>query len=173
MWTVSLILVVFGALVVEARRAATNEQAQLARGGVEPAGDVYKLMRLVYPLAFASMLAEGAVRGTPSGRAIVAGALTLAAAKALKWWAIATLGRFWTFRVVVIPGAALVARGPYRFLRHPNYVGVVGELIGVALLAGAPWSGAASVVVFGILLRRRIAVEERALAKAREPPATS
>ena len=173
MWTVSLGLVVFCALAIEALRASRNEQAQLARGGVEPAGDVYKLMRLVYPLAFAAMIAEGAARGVPPRRAIAAGAVVFTAAKALKWWAIATLGPFWTFRVIVIPGTALVARGPYRFLRHPNYAGVLGELVGVALLAGAPLSGAASLVVFGILLMRRIAVEERALTKARQPPRSS
>ena len=50
--------------------------------------------------------------------------------KALKWWAILTLGPSWTFRVIVVPGAPLIASGPYRFVRHPNYVGVVGELIG-------------------------------------------
>ena len=55
------------------------------------------------------------------------------AAKALKWWAILTLGRFWTFRVIVVPGATLVAGGPYRWLRHPNYVGVIGELVGVGV----------------------------------------
>jgi methyltransferase len=169
MWTVSLGLVVFGTLAVEARRAARNERAQLAGGGVEPAGDVYNLMRLVYPLAFAVMIAEGAARGLAPVAAIAAGAVTFTAAKALKWWAIAALGPFWTFRVIVIPGTTLVARGPYRFLRHPNYVGVVGELIGVALLAGAPWTGAASLVVFGTLLKRRIAVEERALEATRRP----
>jgi methyltransferase len=166
-------LVVFGAMAIEARRAARNEQAQLARGGVEPPGDVYNLMRLVYPLAFVAMIAEGAVRGAPQTAVLFAGALTLAAAKALKWWAIVSLGPLWTFRVIVVPGVPLVRRGPYRWLRHPNYVAVVGEFAGVALLAGAVWAGAVSVVVFGMLLARRIAVEERALAAALGGPATS
>src|SRR4051812_12887812 len=100
-------------MLVEAARAAANERVQRARGGVEPAGDVFGIMRFVYPGAFLAMLLEGFVRGTPPGFALAAGALLFVAAKTLKWWAILSLGRFWTFRVIVVPHAALVARGPY------------------------------------------------------------
>lgn len=172
-WPLAVALVVFGTMAVEARRAARNEAAQLARGGIEPPGDVFGLMRFVYPAAFAAMLAEGAIRGRPSLPAAVAGAAVFGAAKALKWWAVVSLGRFWTFRVVVIPGAALVARGPYRWLRHPNYIGVIGELAGVALATGAVWTGPAALVVFGLLLAKRILVEERALTAARAPDPAS
>jgi len=98
--------------------------------------------------------------------AFAAGAVIFLAAKALKWWAIVSLGRFWTFRVIVIPGARLVAAGPYRWMRHPNYAGVMGELAGVALMTGAAVSGLAGIVTFGALVVRRIATEERALQKA-------
>jgi len=155
--------VVFGSMIIEARRAARNERAQRARGGIEPPGDVYQLMRVVYPGAFLAMFAEGAARGTPSPGILLGGAMVFAAGKALKWWAILSLGAFWTFRVIVVPGASLVARGPYRWLRHPNYVGVLGELAGVAAIAGAPLSGMVATGVFAALLVKRIAVEERAL----------
>ncbi len=132
-------VVVFGFMLVEALRAARNERAQRALGGVEPAGDVYRWMQIAYPASFAAMFARRlsfagltAVRPV-GGRARWSSTL----AKALKWWAILTLGRFWTFRVIVVPGAPLVRRGPYRFLAHPNYVGVLGELVGVGLLTGA------------------------------------
>jgi methyltransferase len=84
-------------------------------------------------------------------------------AKMLKWWAISSLGTRWTFRVLVPVGAPLVQSGPYRWMRHPNYVAVVGELVGAAMMLGAPWSGALAVLVFGALMLRRIHVEERAL----------
>jgi methyltransferase len=155
--------VVFGFMIIEALRAARNERAQRARGGIEPSGDVYRLMRFVYPGAFLAMFAEGAARGTPSPDVLLAGAMVFAASKALKWWAILSLGSFWTFRVIVVPGASLVARGPYRWLRHPNYVGVLGELAGVAAIAGAPASGVVATGVFAALLVKRIAVEQRAL----------
>ncbi len=160
-------------MTVEARRAASNEQAQLARGGVEPRGDVYAWMRVAYPLAFALMLIEGVWRGVPPVSAQVTGAVLFAAGKLLKWWAIVTLGPFWTFRVIVVPGTWLVGSGPYRWLRHPNYVGVAGELAGVAFMTGSVWAGPLGLTVFGALLARRIAVESRALeAASRRRPAS-
>jgi methyltransferase len=168
-----LTTVVVASMLIEALHASRNERAQLARGGVEPADDVYPLMRIAYPLAFAAMLGEGFVRGAPPAPIAAAGLAVFAAAKGLKWWAILTLGRFWTFRVIVIPGATLIRRGPYRWLRHPNYVGVVGELLGVALAAGAPVSGVAAMTGFGLLLLKRIRVEERALDTALRAANTS
>jgi methyltransferase len=163
----ALAAIVFLPMLLEARRAARNERAQRARGGVEPPGDVYPLMRVVYPGAFAAMIVEGALRGSPPPF-VLAGALVFAAAKALKWWAIATLGPAWTFRVIVVPGAPLVTAGPYRCLRHPNYAGVIGELAGVALLAGARVSGPVAILAFGLLVLRRIARENRALHEGRQ-----
>ena len=158
-----LFLVVFASMLVEARRAAANERAQLARGGIEPPDDVYRVMQFVYPAAFLAMFAEGFARGVAPTPLTIAGAAIFTAAKALKWWAILSLGPFWTFRVIVVPGAALVARGPYRWLRHPNYAGVLGELAGVAAMAGAPVSGVVATGLFAALLVKRIAVEERAI----------
>jgi methyltransferase len=163
--------VVFGSMIIEARRAGRNERAQRARGGIEPPGDVYHVMQFVYPGAFLAMFAEGAARGTPPPGVVLGGALVFASSKVLKWWAILSLGSCWTFRVIVVPGGSLVARGPYRWLRHPNYVGVLGELAGVAAIAGAPLSGVVATGVFAALLVKRIAVEERALRVLDEPSA--
>jgi methyltransferase len=153
-------------MLVETWRASANERGQRARGGVEPAGDVYRVMRVAYPGAFLMMFVEGALRGSPSFTVVLLGALLFVAAKVLKWWAILSLGPFWTFRVIVVPGARLVAEGPYRWLRHPNYVGVIGELVGVALMTGAFLSGVAGIATFGWLLVRRMSVEEQALREA-------
>src|ERR1700716_1313269 len=151
-----LAAIIFASMLIEARRAARNERAQRARGGVEPPGDVYKLMRIAYPGGFLAMFAEGGARGLPPALVLAAGAAVFAAAKALKWWAILSLGPFWTFRVIVVAGAILVANGPYRWLRHPNYVGVVGELAGVAMMTGAWMSGVAAIATFVALLMKRI-----------------
>ena len=85
----------------------------------------------------------------------------------LRLWVIATLGRFWTTRIVSLPGAALVRRGPYRLVRHPNYLIVAGE-VALLPLAFRAWAIA---IVFSLLnlalLAWRIWVEERALAPRR------
>ena len=162
----AIALLIFAPMIVEAARAARNERMQHARGGLEPQGDVYNIMRIVYPAAFLAMLAERAVRAASSSGSIVVvvvGAIIFAAAKIIKWSAILALGRSWTFRVIVVPGDVLVASGPYRYFRHPNYVGVVGELVGAALMTRALLTGPIAVLLFAVLLHKRIAVEERAL----------
>jgi methyltransferase len=156
-------LLIFVPMLVEANRSARNERAQRARGGIEPRDDVYGAMRLVYPAAFLAMLGEAAVRQPAGASWFVSGLAIFAAAKIIKWWAILTLGRSWTFRVIVVPGDPLVTVGPYRYLRHPNYVGVAGELIGAAVMTGARLSGPIAVGIFAFLLYKRIAAEERAL----------
>jgi methyltransferase len=161
--TVSVFVAVFAFMLVEARRAAANERAQRARGGVEPPGDVYALMQVMYPASFLVMLAEGAWRGGAPRPIVIAGAAIFAAAKAIKWWAIRSLGPFWTFRVIVVPGSRRIISGPYRFVPHPNYVAVVGEFIAVAMMTGAVVSGPLALIAFAALLLKRIAVEERAL----------
>jgi methyltransferase len=155
--------VVFAPMLVEARRAARNERLQRARGGIEPPDDVYGIMRVAYPGAFMVMIIDGAMRGGSTALLFVAGLVMFGAAKALKWWAIRTLGPCWTFRVIVVPGTARVASGPYRYVRHPNYFAVTGELIAVALMTGASVLGAVVTLAFGLLIWRRIAVESSAL----------
>jgi methyltransferase len=156
---IALLLIMLG----EARLSRTHERALRAQGAVEPQGDVYRAMQLAYPACFVAMGLEGLLSGMPARGVALAGLALLVAAKALKYWAIATLGPRWTFRVLVPPRGMLVRGGPYALVRHPNYVGVVGELIGMGLLVGAPWSGIISTTGFGILLLLRIRVEERAL----------
>src|SRR5712692_9806605 len=163
MLTAVIVVAVYGPMLVEARRAAVNEAAQRARGGVEPSGDVYAIMRVAYPAAFLGMIADGLSRHGPSLSALAAGSALFVAAKAVKWWAIWTLGPFWTFRVIVVPGTPLVFEGPYRYVRHPNYLAVFGELIAVALMTGAVVAGPLAVIGFALLILKRIAVEDRAL----------
>jgi methyltransferase len=165
-----VLIVVSCTMIAEAQRASSNERAQRARGGIEPADDVYKMMQVAYPAAFLTMIGEGFIRGGPSAAVLTVGFLLFLAAKALKWWAILTLGPSWTFRVIVVPGASLVATGPYRYLRHPNYVAVAGELVSVALMTGALITGPLATAGFGVLMLKRIAVEERALRQAHDAP---
>jgi methyltransferase len=163
MFVLMLLAIAFVPMLVEARRSAAHARALRAAGAAEPADDVYRVMEVTYPACFLAMAAEAWWRGRGMSGTAFAGAAIFVAAKGLKYWAIATLGDRWTFRVLVPPGSAMTRRGPYRLLRHPNYVGVVGELAGFALLAQAPLAGVVSVVAFALLLAARIRVEERAL----------
>ena len=133
-----ILVLVFVPMLAEARRSARNERLLRAAGATEPKGDVYPATA-------------------------VAGGIVFVAAKGLKYWAIATLGTRWTFRVLVPRSSRRTVTGPYRILRHPNYVAVAGELIGVALMAQAVVTGPIAVVAFTGLMLARIRVEERAL----------
>ncbi|HET7697415.1 MAG TPA: isoprenylcysteine carboxylmethyltransferase family protein [Vicinamibacterales bacterium] len=159
--------VIFAAMIVEALLASTNERALRAAGAIEPAGDVYRIMQLAYPACFLAMLAEGAARSVGADAGFAIGTAVFAAGKALKYWAIVTLGPRWTFRVLVPPGGARIRRGPYRWLAHPNYAGVAGELLGVAIAMSALLTGPFAVAGFCLLMRRRVLVEEAALRQSR------
>ena len=150
-------------MILEARVSAANDRKLRDAGAIEPEGDVYRWMQAAYPGCFLVMLFEAWWRGSALTTVAIAGGVLFLIAKALKYWAIAALGERWTFRVLVPPGSHRKLDGPYRLFRHPNYIGVVGELLGFALLAQAPVAGAASLLGFGALLAARIRVEERAL----------
>ena len=157
---------VFVMMIVETIVSARHERALRAAGAIEPPGDVYATMQIAYPACFLAIVGEGYLRNAPIDRWFAAGAAIFGIGKALKYWAIASLGRRWVFRVLVPPGSSLVSSGPYRHMRHPNYVGVAGELAGMALMAQAPVTGILALLTFGLLLVARIRVEERALSDA-------
>jgi methyltransferase len=163
---------VFGLMLAETRVSVRNERALRARGAIEPRGDVYLAMLILYPLAFGLMGIEGisrsrapaeVVAGSPQPAWWLAGILLMVASKALKYWAIASLGERWTFRVLVLPGLPLVRRGPYRYVNHPNYIAVVGELVGMALMMSAWITGPLMTLAFGVALLMRLKVETAAL----------
>ncbi len=158
-----LLLAAFVPMLAEARLSARHDRVLRSTGAVEPPDDVLRWMRVAYPACFLAIVAEGWVRGSGVGPAFAAGLVLFALAKGLKYWAIATLGRRWTFRVLVPPQSRPVTGGPYRFLRHPNYAAVAGELVAMALMARAPVAGVASIAGFGALMMLRIRVEEREL----------
>ena len=149
----------------EAMLSSFNEKQLRARGAIEPAGDVLNTMRWLYPGSFIVMGIEGALTGPAPPNVLMGGLALFGLAKALKIWAISSLGSKWSYRVLVVPGDPLVTRGPYRFIPHPNYLAVVGEFISVALIVWAPITGALATLAFGRLMLARIRVEDRALGR--------
>jgi methyltransferase len=151
----------------ELRISQRNLLALRARGAYEVGAAHYPWMVVMHTAFLLSCVAEVWLLGRPWRFEIAAAALAvLLAALVLRWWVLATLGDRWTTRVMVLPDHELITRGPYRWLRHPNYVAVVLEIAAIPMLHGA-WLTA---VVFSIanllLLRARVGVEERALARA-------
>ncbi len=138
-----------------------------ARGGVEAGRGHYPAMvalHALFPLACAVEVVA-LHRRFPGGVGFVALAAALAA-QALRWWAVATLGRRWNTRIIVVPDEAPRVAGPYRFLRHPNYLAVLVEATAVPLVHAAWLSAIAFTLANAVLLAVRIPVEEGALGKA-------
>lgn len=83
-------------------------------------------------------------------------------------WVLVTMGSRWTTRIIIVPGERLVARGPYRFVDHPNYIVVVGEIAVLPLCLGLPWLAAAFTVLNAAVLTVRIRAENSGLEMARQ-----
>jgi methyltransferase len=153
----------FAPMLAEAALSARHERLLRAGGATEPPDDVIGLMQWAYPTAFACVVVEAWLRRVSFDAAVVSGAMVFLVAKGLKYWAISTLGTRWTFRVLVPPRSVAIRSGPYAWLRHPNYIAVIGELIGASLMAHAWVTGPLVTLGFGLLIVARIRVEERAL----------
>jgi methyltransferase len=147
--------------LLELMFAQSNTNRLLARGGVEFGRSHYPLMVAVHGAWLGGLWALA--RNHPVDGAWLA---VFAALQVARLWVIATLGRRWTTRVVVVPGETLVANGPYRFVRHPNYLIVLAEIVVVPLAVGLPLYAALFGTLNGALLVHRVRVEEAALASA-------
>lgn len=145
-----------------------NARWAFARGGIESGQSHFPPMVALHAGLLVACLVEVHAADRTFVPALGWAALIVAlASQGLRWWCIGTLGPRWNTRVIVVPGLPLVDRGPYRWLRHPNYLAVVAE--GVALpLVHSAWITALTFTVLNaiLLLRFRIPVEERALVAA-------
>lgn len=143
-----------------------NAARAFARGGIELGQSHYRWMRALHAGFLASCALEvvGLERAFDARIALPMLALALAA-QALRYWSIATLGPRWNVRVIVVPGEPVVTSGPYRWLRHPNYLAVVIEGFALPLIHGAWLTALVFSALNAWLLTLRIRTEERALAE--------
>jgi methyltransferase len=149
-----------------AELALSRRNARIARSrfGVESGARHFRWMAAVHALFLPACAAEVLLLHRPFPGALGwACAATALAAQGLRWWAIRTLGWRWNVRVIVVPGEPVVRRGPYRFLRHPNYLAVIVEMLCVPLAHGAFLCAILFSVANLALLRVRVRVEEDAL----------
>jgi methyltransferase len=153
-------------LVVSRRNAAWS----LARGGRETGQGHYPVMVVLHTGFLVAMLLEALVRRPEVPAALTWSMLALVvAAQALRWWCIAVLGRQWNTRVIVVPGLTAIRSGPYRLLRHPNYVAVVVEGVALPLVHGCWLTATGFTVLNAALLTVRLRTENAAVASLAEP----
>jgi len=150
--------------VVELALSARNRRRSLARGGVELGRGHYPAMVALHGGFLLACVLEVWLLRRPLVPALAGAMLVLlAASMALRYWAIATLGERWNTRIVVVPGETAIASGPYRRVRHPNYVAVVLEMIALPLLHSAFLTALVGSALNAWILAVRIGAEERAL----------
>ncbi len=163
-WYVVLVAAVALERVAELVVSRRNAAWSLQRGGVEYGARHYPAMVVLHTALLAACLLEVLGAGRPFVPALGwPMLLVVVASQALRWWCITTLGQQWNTRVIVVPGLRLVARGPYRRLRHPNYVAVVAEGIALPLVHSAWLTAVCFTALNAVLLRVRISTENAAL----------
>lgn len=160
-----LALVTLGRLA-ELWLARRNTAALLARGAVEIAPRHYPLIVVLHTAWLAALWVYGADQ--PVNPLWLALFLCLQAARV---WVLTTLGARWTTRIIVIPGEWLVAKGPYRFVNHPNYLVVVGEIAVLPLCLGLPWVALLFSALNAAVLMVRIQAENAGLKQAQRDAA--
>lgn len=166
LYTLLIALVAAGRLF-ELRIAKRNLRSLLARGGVEVAPGHYRWMVLLHTAFLASCPLEAWLLGRPFLPGLGIPMLLLAfLAAGLRYWVIRTLDGRWTTRIVVLPGVPPVTGGPYRLLRHPNYLAVIMEVLALPLVHTAWLTALVFSLLNAALLRVRIRAEEAGLSRA-------
>ncbi|MGI8666860.1 MAG: isoprenylcysteine carboxyl methyltransferase family protein [Jatrophihabitans sp.] len=167
-WYLLLILAVAAERIGELAVSQRNLASSRDRGGVESGAGHYPFMVVLHTGLLAGCLLEALWRPFLPALGWPMLAVVLAS-QALRWWCIATLGRQWNTRVVIVPGAGRVAGGPYRYLPHPNYLAVIAEGAALPLVHSCWLTALVFTVLNAGLLRVRIGVENRALAELAAP----
>ena len=159
-WLLVLLALVASQRILELLISRRHENALRAKGAVEVGAAHYPFIVAVHAGWLAALALWALVMPPLLHPALIVAYLLL---QPMRAWIIGTLGRAWTTRIITLPGAPLVRRGPYRFLRHPNYVLVVLEIAVLPLALGAWPVAVAFSILNAIILKIRIAAENQAL----------
>lgn len=158
-----LALAIITQRALELRHARANERWARERGAREYGRGHYPLFFLLHGAWLASLVLEGRRSARPAAWPWL---LLWLALQPARYWVIRTLGRLWNTRILIVPGAARVRRGPFRVLKHPNYLVVALEILSAPLAVGAKSTAFVfSVLNAALLLGLRLPAEERALSE--------
>ena len=161
---VALVVLVGFERVAELAVSLRNAKWSFAHGGVEFGKGHYPFMVVLHTGLLAGCAVEAIVSGRPFDPKVGWAALVIVLMmQGLRWWCISVLGHQWNTRVIVVPGLSRITGGPYRFLRHPNYVAVIGEGIALPLVHSAYITAIVFTLLNAPLLAVRIRTEETAL----------
>ena len=144
--------------------SARNESHLRKQGGLEYGQSHYPYMVAMHTLFFISMIAEFVF--LPGNHEISYFILViLMALLALKFWIISVLGSFWTTKIIRVPGSTPVAKGPYRYFKHPNYAEVVLEIAAIPLVFHLVYTAILFSLLNAAILYVRISAENKAWAE--------
>ena len=160
LWVFSLLV---AERLFEMRLAAKNRRILLQRGGREFFPESYRVIFWMHLLFMICLVVESYPWFIAFDSLTVACLIAVLLLQLVRYWCVLSLKEYWNTRIILVPGDKVVRHGPYRFLRHPNYVVVTLEFFILPLLARAPLT----LVIFSIanlfVLRQRITLEEKAL----------
>ncbi|GIO28414.1 isoprenylcysteine carboxyl methyltransferase family protein [Ornithinibacillus bavariensis] len=164
-WMWILILLIIGQRIIELVIAKNNEKWMKARGGIEAGSEHYKWFIYLHLLFFISLFLETIAKLDNQEISFnYIYFLVFFAAQLARIWCISSLGRFWNTKIIVLPRVSLIRKGPYKYVKHPNYIIVAVELFVIPMLFGAYITAIVFPILHILLLRIRIPAEEKALA---------
>ncbi len=163
---ICLVLAVACQRIWELQRSKKNTQALLENGAYEVGAAHYPVMAALHTIWLVCCVAEAfVVPEAPSTLVAVAGLTLLAIGQILRIGAIRTLGPRWTTRIIVLPQADVVSGGIFKYIRHPNYLGVILEIAALPMIFGCWRTAVGFTLANGALLWVRIQAEEAALSE--------
>lgn len=162
-WMWVLIFVIISQRLIELVIAKNNEKWMKERGGIEHGEGHYKWFIMIHTLFFISLIIESTMNNRIDFTLNYTLFFIFIITQLGRIWCILTLGRFWNTKIIILPNVTLIRNGPYKYVKHPNYIIVGVELIIIPLLFGTYITAIIFPVLHYILLRIRIPKENAAL----------
>lgn len=149
--------------LIELIIASKNKRWMLAKGGVEIEPQQHKWFIMVHGLFFISIIVELILSNASIPELFILWFSLFIATQFVRIWSITSLGKYWNTKIIILPGSTLVKRGPYKYVKHPNYIIVGIELFVIPMMFGAYWTAVIFPFFHLILMSIRIPAEEKAL----------
>ncbi|MBS4217357.1 hypothetical protein KHA96_03405 [Bacillus sp. FJAT-49711] len=158
-----VILMVIGQRLIELKIAKKNEKWMLEHGAKEYGQDHYRFMVLMHIGFFLSLILEYVMRKPALSTFWPTFLFIFIIVQIARIWVILTLGKYWNTKIIVLPGIKVVKKGPFKYVKHPNYIIVTIELFVIPLMFNCYITAILFLIMNQIILRVRIPIEEKAL----------